>query len=173
MTETVSDRDYKSQMETDIGKRIQYYREKTGLNKAALAKEIGVSDVSVGYWESGQIKQIGHDRLAKLSIALNVSIEELLGLSGVRDNYLEDETKKQRLHDALIKIAEHYSTGEPLFLDTRDVALLVENTHLGALLSHVGNSDQNTLDNVILALHLYGSPKCAPTCLATSITTAS
>ena len=34
-----------------------------GLSKAALARRVGVSDVTISYWESGTIKQIGHERL--------------------------------------------------------------------------------------------------------------
>ncbi|WP_251976836.1 helix-turn-helix domain-containing protein [Salinicola avicenniae] len=49
-----------------------------GLSKAALARRVGVSDVTISYWESGTIKQIGHERLVSLTSALDCSIRELL-----------------------------------------------------------------------------------------------
>lgn len=48
------------------------------MSKAALARRVGVSDVTISYWESGTIKQIGHERLVSLTSALNCSIKQLL-----------------------------------------------------------------------------------------------
>ncbi|MYL22555.1 helix-turn-helix domain-containing protein [Vreelandella massiliensis] len=64
-------------MET-LGSRIKQLRLRAKLNKAALAREIGVSDVTVSYWESGAIKQIGHERLVALADALGCSLATLL-----------------------------------------------------------------------------------------------
>ncbi|MDR5897930.1 helix-turn-helix domain-containing protein [Halomonas vilamensis] len=61
-----------------LGSRIKHLRLRAKLNKAALAREIGVSDVTVSYWESGAIKQIGHERLVALSDALGCSLATLL-----------------------------------------------------------------------------------------------
>ncbi|MDN6179770.1 MAG: helix-turn-helix domain-containing protein [Halomonas subglaciescola] len=61
-----------------LGERIKHFRLQARLSKAALARHVGVSDVTVSYWESGTIKQIGHERLVALAGALNCSLATLL-----------------------------------------------------------------------------------------------
>ncbi|WP_110666150.1 helix-turn-helix domain-containing protein [Salinicola halophilus] len=61
-----------------LGPRIKQLRLQAGLSKAALARRVGVSDVTISYWESGTIKQIGHERLVALTSALDCSLRELL-----------------------------------------------------------------------------------------------
>lgn len=61
-----------------LGSRIKQLRLQAKLNKAALARKVGVSDVTVSYWESGAIKQIGHERLVALAEALECSLATLL-----------------------------------------------------------------------------------------------
>ncbi len=39
-----------------LGPRIKALREEAKLNKAALARRVGVSDVTISYWESGAIR---------------------------------------------------------------------------------------------------------------------
>lgn len=64
-------------MET-LGSRIQRLRLRAKLSKAKLAREIGVSDVTISYWETGAIKQIGHKNLLALADALGCSLATLL-----------------------------------------------------------------------------------------------
>ncbi|WP_242597570.1 helix-turn-helix domain-containing protein [Billgrantia antri] len=61
-----------------LGQRIKRLRLQANLNKAALARKVGVSDVTISYWESGAIKQIGHERLVALADALGCSLGQLL-----------------------------------------------------------------------------------------------
>ncbi|APX92391.1 hypothetical protein BWR19_05240 [Halomonas sp. 1513] len=61
-----------------LGPRIKQLRLEAGLNKAALARLVGVSDVTISYWESGAIKQIGHERLVALANAFGCPLDELL-----------------------------------------------------------------------------------------------
>ncbi|WP_280561653.1 helix-turn-helix transcriptional regulator [Chromohalobacter sp. 48-RD10] len=61
-----------------LGPRIKQLRIYAGLSKAALARRVGVSDVTISYWESGTIKQVGHERLIALANALHCSLERLL-----------------------------------------------------------------------------------------------
>ncbi|MDR5904413.1 helix-turn-helix transcriptional regulator [Franzmannia qiaohouensis] len=61
-----------------LGPRIKQLRLEAGLNKAALARLVGVSDVTISYWESGAIKQIGHERLVALANAFGYPLDELL-----------------------------------------------------------------------------------------------
>ncbi len=62
----------------DIAERVRQLREAASLNKAELARRIGVSDVTIGFWEGGSIKQIGHERLLARATALGVTVSELL-----------------------------------------------------------------------------------------------
>ncbi|WP_228716913.1 helix-turn-helix domain-containing protein [Billgrantia pellis] len=61
-----------------LGPKIKQLRLKADLNKAALARKVGVSDVTISYWESGAIKQIGHARLVALAEALDCPLSQLL-----------------------------------------------------------------------------------------------
>ncbi len=61
-----------------LGPRIKALRLEAQLNKAALARRVGVSDVTISYWESGAIKQIGHERLVALAQALECPLSRLL-----------------------------------------------------------------------------------------------
>lgn len=61
-----------------LGPRIERLRLQANLNKAALARKVGVSDVTISYWESGAIKQIGHERLVALAEALGCPLSRLL-----------------------------------------------------------------------------------------------
>jgi transcriptional regulator with XRE-family HTH domain len=61
-----------------LGPRIKALRLEAKLNKAALARRVGVSDVTISYWESGAIKQIGHERLVALAKALECSLSRLI-----------------------------------------------------------------------------------------------
>ncbi|MBB3330319.1 transcriptional regulator with XRE-family HTH domain [Halomonas campaniensis] len=61
-----------------LGPRIKELRLEANLNKAALARRVGVSDVTISYWESGAIKQIGHERLVALAEALGCPLSRLI-----------------------------------------------------------------------------------------------
>jgi transcriptional regulator with XRE-family HTH domain len=61
-----------------LGSRIKQLRLKAKLSKAALARRVGVSDVTISYWESGTIRQIGHERLVALAGALDCTLADLL-----------------------------------------------------------------------------------------------
>ena len=45
----------------------------------AIGKEVGVSKATVQRWESGEIKNIRRDKIAKLAAALQVSPDYILG----------------------------------------------------------------------------------------------
>lgn len=72
-----------------ISDRIFSRRSALGLSKTALAKAVGVADVSVGKWESGQNQPKGR-YLNDLAAALGVSVDWLLtgkedGVTGVTE----------------------------------------------------------------------------------------
>ncbi|NMP23793.1 helix-turn-helix domain-containing protein [Sulfobacillus harzensis] len=63
-----------------FGDRLAQARQAKGWTKQALADQIGVSDVMVGYWEHGH-RWPSIDTLVALAEALDVSTDWLLGLS--------------------------------------------------------------------------------------------
>jgi len=65
-----------------LGDTIREHRERLLISKAELARRVGVSDVSVLYWESGKIEEIGHNNLIRLARALGLTVSELVGDEG-------------------------------------------------------------------------------------------
>lgn len=62
-----------------IGKRIQQVRQSgTGLSQEALARELGVSWITVSRLERGIGKTLDFDRLHEVADALGTTIDELL-----------------------------------------------------------------------------------------------
>lgn len=101
-----------------LGERIHSLREKAGLSKAALARRVGVSDVTISYWESGTIQRIGHSRLGPLSRALNCSIGYLLG-----DNKTDPEPPTGSCNTSFQGISIFSLTREPACLNDSHQAL--------------------------------------------------
>lgn len=50
-------------MPDTLNLRIRRLSEAKDLNKTEFAQQVGVSDISVNYWESGEIKQVERVRL--------------------------------------------------------------------------------------------------------------
>lgn len=61
----------------EIGDRIRYLRRKANLNQTELAKKLGVSTSTVGFWETNK-REPDLDLLVKLSEMFNVSADYLL-----------------------------------------------------------------------------------------------
>lgn len=61
-----------------LSERIKRLREAAGYTKAGLGKKLGTSDVTIGYWESGEIKSVSHLRLMKLAETFGITVSELL-----------------------------------------------------------------------------------------------
>src|SRR5690554_1667056 len=80
--------------EVRIGDRIRGRRAKKELSQAALANLVGCSDVSILYWERGDIKTIASDKLVRLADALDIGVAELLGdeksVRRTREKFLEE-----------------------------------------------------------------------------------
>lgn len=58
---------------------IRHFRLRRLLSQAELAEKVGVTQAAIAQWETGKTKPVS-DKLIKLSEALEVSIEELLGV---------------------------------------------------------------------------------------------
>ena len=63
----------------DFGLRLKHYRLKKQMTQQELASVIGITTVCVGNWERG-IRKPTLDMLIALSVALNVSIDTLVGV---------------------------------------------------------------------------------------------
>ncbi|MGM0695134.1 MAG: helix-turn-helix domain-containing protein [Pseudomonadota bacterium] len=61
-----------------LRERITRLRLEAGLTKRDLARRVGVSDVAVLYWESGEVRVIGHGHLLRLAQAFEITVSELL-----------------------------------------------------------------------------------------------
>lgn len=66
----------------DLGKRITYLREQQGLNKAALARILRVSDVTISKWEGGAVDAMNWRNLVALADTLQIRLEKLIVAEG-------------------------------------------------------------------------------------------
>ena len=60
-----------------LSQKIAYYRERAGLSQQALGDKIGVSQVAIHKWETGQNKP-RIEAVFRLANALDVTVSELL-----------------------------------------------------------------------------------------------
>ncbi|WP_342768375.1 helix-turn-helix domain-containing protein [Kushneria sinocarnis] len=91
-------------MMNQLGARIRSLREQAGLSKAALARRVGVSDVTISYWENGIIQRIGHSRLQPLARALGCNITQLLGQQEER---IEEPRAQMNYHALPMFVFDH------------------------------------------------------------------
>ena len=63
----------------DMKEIIRNRRKELGLTLEEVGKRVGVSRATVMRWETGEIKNLGRDKIATLAAALQVSPEYLLG----------------------------------------------------------------------------------------------
>lgn len=119
--------------DTDFAHIIQHHRKRLGLCRAELARAVGVTDVLVGFWERGKIKQIGHRRLTDLAKILDIPIDHLVSHNARQEASL-DATSRQHLESIIQKVRDRYHAGDALYLEPEDLALLAEHTSLSAVL---------------------------------------
>ena len=63
----------------DMQEIIKNRRRELGLTLEDVARRVGVSRATVLRWETGEIRNLGRDKIAALASALTVSPEYLLG----------------------------------------------------------------------------------------------
>jgi len=64
-------------MSSTFAQRILQSREKAGLSRRQVADAIGISTISVGYWERGENRSVKSAHLFKLARLLKVDAEWL------------------------------------------------------------------------------------------------
>lgn len=68
-------------------------REQLGLTMEELGTKVGVSKATIQRWESGEIKNVRRDKIAKLANALETTPAYLMGWENESDN-IEENTDK-------------------------------------------------------------------------------
>lgn len=68
-----------------LSQKIAYYRERAGLSQQALGEKIGVSQVAICKWETGQNKP-RITTVFRLADALGVNVSDLFDVSGTAES---------------------------------------------------------------------------------------
>lgn len=90
-----------------IGEIIRHYRQRKELTLEEVGKACGVSKVTVLKWEKGEIKNIRRDKIAKLSMVLNVSpITLITGELPTQDNSISTSDFLRQLGALLERVNE-------------------------------------------------------------------
>lgn len=63
-----------------LGERLKYLRNEKGIGQNLLAKELGVSNASISYWETGK-QEPSAEAIYKIAIYFGVSADYLLGIT--------------------------------------------------------------------------------------------
>lgn len=97
----------------NIGVNISFYRKKRKLTQEQLAKKLGVSDVSVSLWESGQ-REPRMGRIQQIAEVLGVKTDEII----FGENYtrvIGDVSDEKRRHEHITKEIKS------VFYDNKDI----------------------------------------------------
>lgn len=88
---------------TEFGKRLCEMRERAGLSQQQLAERVGVSQRAYSYWERYAVT-LRPDQLLKLSEALGISVEELVGSAQARRKGTGPTGKMKQLFEQASKL---------------------------------------------------------------------
>lgn len=72
-----------------INSLMRNRRKELGLTMKDVAKAVGVSEATVSRWESGNIANMGRDKINAISKVLNLSPISIMGISDDIDDFLE------------------------------------------------------------------------------------
>lgn len=87
---------------------IKQRRKELNLTQKEVADSVGVSEATVSRWESGNIANMGRDKIALLSEILNISPSVIAGYNeNDNSNNLSNLTPKQEeLYNTIIKFSD-------------------------------------------------------------------
>lgn len=94
----------------NIHDRIKKRRQQLGLSLAVVAKELNVSEGTLSRYESGEIQNMGIDKVEPLARALHCSPGYIMGWS----DSVNDSGKSNVLNEEMVKIF-HDKRAEPVF----------------------------------------------------------
>lgn len=98
----------------NISNLIKTRRNELGLTMKAVAEFVGVSEGTISRWESGEIKNMKRNKIAKLSQILKISPLELMG---------EFETKSSEYTEHEKRLIEAYRNANPITKQNIDMIL--------------------------------------------------
>ena len=105
-------------------KNIQYLlrtrRKELGLTMKEVARAVNVSEATVSRWESGNIANMGRDKIYALSKILKVSPAEIMGID---DSENRSSENPEGLDDVYFSLAKELQDGE---IDPDDIRLALE-----------------------------------------------
>ena len=102
-----------------MGRRIASIRRTQGLTQSALSQKIGINQSLLSYYETGKLKLSG-EMVAHLAVALNVSSDEILGITSNAD---ETNNIPLRLIRRIKKIEQLSLSQQNTLLRTIDMAI--------------------------------------------------
>ena len=80
-----------------FGEKVRVKRQEKGLTQGELAKKAGITQATISRVESGEVLQLGSDKLRGLAKALDVSVDFLVGKIDrmeFDDSLINDQTAK-------------------------------------------------------------------------------
>ncbi|WP_081911590.1 LexA family protein [Clostridium culturomicium] len=95
---------YRKNKEILFGDRIKTLRENAGMTKAELGIRIGVSDRTLGYYESNEMLPRKEETLVKLAETFHLSLDKLLNGN---DEHCEEENQLNKYGEVKYKEALH------------------------------------------------------------------
>ena len=109
----------------DVGMIIKQARTEKGLTQEELAEKVGVKKSAVAKWENGRVSEIKRSNLKKLSEALGLNPNKLLG-----DIELDPISVADELADIYLDVELRKMIAEYQQLDTKKQAQVREYVHL-------------------------------------------
>lgn len=125
----------------NYGERLKMYRKHAGLTQKELAQKIGVDNTVISHWERGQ-NRLDIDMLGDLALALNITVNDLLGF--YTDFSLNGQEEK------LMRIFRD--------LDDSDKETFMK---LGEALKVIKNSKNKAVNRRILSYPVHATPASA------------
>lgn len=97
----------------NIGNRIKLRRTELNLTLKEIASKVGVTEATVQRWESGNIKMIKGDKLERLALSLQWSVNELMEWDSVENKANAIDSLKIILKDVYddVIIKDYEDTG--------------------------------------------------------------
>jgi len=86
-----------------LGQNIKEFRERAGMNQKELAERCGLTQATISRLESGLVKQLKSEALARVADALDVTVDNLVTtrITLYEPIGLSDEVHAEPLNDAL------------------------------------------------------------------------
>lgn len=112
----------------EFNQLVKKRRIELGLTMEDLARRVGVSKATIQRWESGEIKNVRHDKITKLSDALETTPSYLMGWENHSKILTENEDEELLLLYEKIKKDSNLAliTDKASQLDPKEVVQILE-----------------------------------------------